>query len=112
MNPPKLDLPCDFAAEAEALRGCEPNYSHFDFTIHEEAWVSTPQGLLAHFLPNSGVLSTKSIQMAEPVMASVKTIITNRGDAVGKGSMMERLLLTKQLSRTREIPPEVSALVG
>jgi Oxygenase domain of the 2OGFeDO superfamily len=108
----KIPIPIDFAAEAEALRGCEPNYSHFDFPIHEEAWVSTPQGVLAHFLPNAGVLSTKAIQMAEPIMASVKTIIKNRGDAVGKGSMMERLLLTKQLSRTREVPPEVSALIG
>jgi hypothetical protein len=109
-----LAINSDFEREAQAMRGTYANYSHCDFIIEEDASIFTPQGFFARFLPH--VLSSRARQLALPVMQSVTRPVTVRGDAVGRGSLMPRII-TKglnagRLSRTNEIPSSVQKLVG
>jgi hypothetical protein len=104
----------DFRREAEALRGTYANYSHCDRIIDQDAYIITGQGLLARLLP--GVLPTKAMSLALPVMRSVTKLVQNRGEAMGRGSLMPRILKTGpfagMLSGTNEIPHSVSELAG
>ena len=100
----------DFEREARSMIGEFANYSHYSHVIEEDAWVVTPQGMFARFLP--GALSSKAMRLALPVMQAVKTRVTNRGNAAAKGSMMPRIKKDGLLSATNEIPPEVNRLLG
>src|SRR5579862_9502941 len=101
----------DLEREAQSMTGEFANYSHYTHVIEEDAIIFTRQGLFARFLPEA--LSSHAMKMAFHVMQSVRTRVTNRGNAAYRGSMMPRIRKTDGfLSATNEIPPEVSRLLG
>ncbi len=100
----------DLEREAQAMVGEFANYSHYTHVIEGDAIVFTRQGLFARLLPEA--LSSHAMRLAMPVMQAVRTRVTNRASAAGRGSMMPRIKADGLLSGTNEIPPEVNKLLG
>ncbi len=107
-----LNIPTkfDLANEADGLLGEPPNYSQYTQFIEQDTMVTTAEGPFAVLVIDR--LTDDDLAPVVPVVQAVKTRVQNRGNAAGKGSMMQRKRKDGFLSRTSTIPPEVSKLLG
>jgi hypothetical protein len=98
---------CLSDAEVEALRGLPPKVGDYDELIDEEAIVIEPtDGVLARLVTNC--FDKRLIVDTAELFRSVHGDLSNRGNVIHKGSMMNRERKSDgSLSLTKAVPPSV-----
>ena len=98
-------------AESEALRGTLPTEADYECLFEEDAIIFEPNGdVLARLVRNC--LSDKTVTEAATLFRTVNGDLSNRGNVICKGAMMNRKRASDgSLGHTKVVPPSLLQLV-
>jgi hypothetical protein len=101
---------CRSDAEVETMRSTLPKPYDYEYLIQDDATVEVSgEGVLACLVTNC--LGTKLVTESAKLLGTVRGGLSNRGNIIYTGSMMNRELTNKSLSRTKVVPPSLLQLL-